>query len=124
MIEKLTGTISQLIGYELLEHEMDLEEDGITVQELFKALGIKIETTSDTIFEKVMEITQVHRYLSKKKILIFINACTYLTEDEVQQVVEYISLNNVDVLFLEQRVVQNRFQYILDENFYLSYEKA
>ena len=124
MIEKLTGTISQLIGYELLEHEMDLEEDGITVQELFKALGIKIETTSDTIFEKVMEITQVHRYLSKKKLLIFINACTYLTEDEVQQVVEYISLNNVDVLFLEQRVVQNRFQYILDENFYLSYEKA
>lgn len=124
MIEKLTGTISQLIGYELLEHEMDLEEDGITVQELFKALGIKIETTSDTIFEKAMEITQVHRYLSKKKLLIFINACTYLTEDEVQQVVEYISLNNVDVLFLEQRVVQNRFQYILDENFYLSYEKA
>ena len=60
----------------------------------------------------------------KKKLLIFINACTYLTEDEVQQVVEYISLNNVDVLFLEQRVVQNRFQYILDENFYLSYEKA
>ncbi|WP_224571442.1 type II-A CRISPR-associated protein Csn2 [Enterococcus faecalis] len=55
---------------------------------------------------------------------VFINACTYLTEDEVQQVVEYISLNNVDVLFLEQRVVQNRFQYILDENFYLSYEKA
>ena len=60
MIEKLTGTISQLIGYELLEHEMDLEEDGITVRELFKALGIKIETTSDTILKKLWKL---HKYI-------------------------------------------------------------
>ncbi|EAD8602388.1 type II-A CRISPR-associated protein Csn2, partial [Listeria monocytogenes] len=54
MIDKLTATISELIGYELLEHELDLEEDEITVIELFKALGIKIETKSDTIFEKLI----------------------------------------------------------------------
>ena len=50
MIDKLTATISELIGYELLDHELDLEQDEITVQELFKALGVQIETSSDTIF--------------------------------------------------------------------------
>ncbi|MGC3088820.1 hypothetical protein [Enterococcus faecalis] len=50
----------------MMEHEMDFEVDGITLQQLFKALVIKIETTRDTIFENVMENTQVLRYLSKK----------------------------------------------------------
>ena len=50
MIDKLTTTISELIDYELLDHELDLESDEITVLELFKALGVKIETHSDTIF--------------------------------------------------------------------------
>src|SRR5699024_10818662 len=68
MIDKLTTTISELIDYELLDHELDLESDEITVLELFKALGIKIETHSDTIFEKMLEILQVYKYLSKKKL--------------------------------------------------------
>lgn len=67
MIDKLTATIGELIGYELLDHELDLEQDEITVQELFKALGVQIETKSDTIFEKIFEILQIFKYLSKKK---------------------------------------------------------
>lgn len=66
MIDKLTSTISELINYELLEHELDLESDEITIIELFKALGIKIETKSDTIFEKLIECIQVFKNLSKK----------------------------------------------------------
>lgn len=120
MIDKLTATISELIGYELLEHELDLEEDEITVNELFKALGVKIETRSDTIFEKMIEIIQVYKYLSKKKLLIFLNTCSYLTHDEVDELQEYISLNNVDVFFVEPRKIEDVRQFILDEDFFLT----
>lgn len=53
MIEKLASTITELISFECLENELDLEYDEITVLELIKALGIKIETASDSIFEKM-----------------------------------------------------------------------
>lgn len=119
MIDKLTATISELINYELLEHELDLESDEITVMELFKALGIKIETTSDTIIEKLIEIVQVFKNLSKKKLLVFVNTCSYLTREELTELNNYISLYGVDVLYLEPRQVAEFKQYILDEDYFL-----
>ncbi len=122
MINKLTATISELIGYELLEHDLDLEEDEITVLELFKALGIRIETISDTIFEKLIEIIQIFKYLSKKKLLVLINVCSYLTEKERAELNNYISLYNAEVLFLEPREIRGLPQYILDEDYFLHIE--
>ncbi|MBF2600878.1 type II-A CRISPR-associated protein Csn2 [Listeria seeligeri] len=122
MIDKLTATISELIGYELLEHELDLEEDEITVIELFKALGIKIETKSDTIFEKIIEIVQVYKYLSKKKLLVFINVCAYLTKEELLELKRYISLNQVKVLFIEPRKIKEVSQIVLDLDYFLHVE--
>lgn len=120
MIDKLTSTISELIGYELLEHELDLECDEITVTELFKALGIKIETKSDTIFEKLLEIIQVFKNLTKKKLLVFINVCSYLTKEELTELKSYILLYNTRVLFLEPRNVFGFKQYVLDEDYFLN----
>ncbi|WP_407857347.1 type II-A CRISPR-associated protein Csn2 [Enterococcus hailinensis] len=120
MIDKLTSTISELINYELLEHELDLESDEITIIELFKALGIKIETKSDTIFEKLIECIQVFKNLSKKKLLVFVNTCSYLTPEELNELNNYISLYGVDVLYVEPRQVNGFKQYILDEDYFLA----
>ena len=83
MIEQLANTITELLSYECLENELDLEYDKITILELIKALGVKFETQSDTIFEKCFEILQVYNYLSKKKLLIFVNSGAYLTKNEM-----------------------------------------
>ncbi len=122
MIDKLTATISELIGYELLDHELDLEGDEITVLELFKALGIKIETRSDTIFEKLLELLQVYKYLSKKKLLVLINVYSYLTEEEISEVQDYISLYHMEVLFVEPRSIKGIKQFVLDKDYFLNLE--
>lgn len=122
MIDKLTATISELIGYELLDHELDLEQDEITVQELFQVLGIKIETSSDTIFEKIFEILQIFKYLSKKKLLIFINVATYLTIDELKSIQEYAELQQLSILFLERYKTSDFPQYVVDEDYFLCTE--
>ena len=67
MIEKLVATITELLAFECLENELDLEYDEITILELINALGVKVETLSDTPFEKMLEIIQVFKYLSKKE---------------------------------------------------------
>ena len=122
MVEKLAATITELIAFECLENELDLEYDEITILELIKALGVKIETQSDTIFEKCLEIIQVYHYLSKKRLLIFVNAGAYLTEDEMEKLLEYSCLTSQTVLFVEPRKLYDFPQYILDEDFFLNTE--
>ena len=122
MIEKLVLTITELLAYECLENELDLEYDEITILELIEALGVKVETISDTIFEKCMEIVQIFKYLSKKRLLVFINIAAYLSEKEIESLIEYISLNQLSVLFLEPRQVYNFPQFILDKDYFLNAE--
>ena len=122
MIEKLVVTITELLAYECLENELDLEYDEITILELIEALGVKIETVSDTVFEKCMEIVQVFKYLSKKRLLVFINVSAYLSEKEIESLIEYISLNQLSVLFIEPRQVYNFPQFILDKDYFLNAE--
>lgn len=124
IIEKLANSITELISYECLENELDLEYDEITILELIKALGVKIETQSDTLFEKCFEILQVFRYLTKKRLLIFVNSLSYFTNDEVEKIVEFINLSQLRVLFLEPRRVVNQTQYILDEDYFLLVEEV
>ena len=122
MLEKLVATITELIAFECLENELDLEYDEITILELIDALGVKIETLSDTVFEKSLEIVQVFKYLSKKKLLVYVNVSCYLSEHELAKLVEYIQLHNINVLFVEPRKVYDFPQYVVDEDYFLSCE--
>ena len=122
MIEKLVVTITELLAYECLENELDLEYDEITILELIEALGVKVETMSDTIFEKCMEIVQIFKYLSKKRLLVFINVAAYLSEKDIESLIEYISLNQLSVLFLEPRQVYNFPQFRLDKDYFFNAE--
>lgn len=122
MLEKLVATITELIAFECLENELDLEYDEITILELIDALGVKIETLSDTVFEKSLEIVQVFKYLSKKRLLVFVNVSCYLSEHELAKLVEYIQLHNINVLFVEPRKVYDFPQYVVDEDYFLSCE--
>ena len=122
MIEKLVATITELLAFECLENELDLEYDEITILELIDALGVKVETLSDTPFEKMLEIVQVFKYLSKKKLLVFINAIAYLSKDELVNLIEYIQLNQLRVLFVEPRKVYDFPQYVMDQDYFLNPE--
>ena len=122
MLEKLVATITELIAFDCLENELDLEYEEITILELIDALGVKIETLSDTVFEKSLEIVQVFKYLSKKKLLVFVNVSCYLSEHELAKLIEYIQLHNINVLFVEPRKVYDFPQYVVDEDYFLSCE--
>lgn len=118
-IERLSLKITEIMSHEILDHELDLEQDEIAILELFKILGIQIETRSDTIFEKIIEILQVYKFLSKKKILIFINVTIYLTKEEIVEIDRFVAMLNKPVLFIENREIAGVKQYVLDKDYFL-----
>lgn len=100
-IENLLQEVTNLVNAELLDFEIDLESDEITFPEVFKVLGVQVEIKSDTIFERMEEIIEVFKYLSKKKLLIFVNCGSYLTAKEVNYLQEYIGLHEISCLMLD-----------------------
>ena len=118
-IDSLVSLITDIIMAECLENELDIEYDEITLLELIKALGIRIETKSCTVFEKIFEILQIFKYLVKKRILVFVNSLSYFSKDEIYQILEYIKLLQADVLFLEPRQIKGIQQFILDKDYIL-----
>lgn len=118
-IDSLVSLITDIIMAECLENELDIEYDEITLLELVKVLGIRIETKSCTVFEKIFEILQIFKYLVKKKILVFVNSLSYFSKDEIYQILEYTKLLQVDVLFLEPKQIKEIQQFILDKDYIL-----
>ena len=114
-IDSLVSLITDIIMAECIENELDIEYDEITLLELIKALGVRIETKSCTIFE----ILQIFKYLVKKRILVFVNSLSYFSKDEIYQILEYTKLSQADVLFLEPRQIEGIQQFILDKDYIL-----
>ena len=112
-IDSLVSLITDIIMAECLENELDIEYDEITL------LGIRIETKSCTVFEKIFEILQIFKYLVKKKILVLVNSLSYFSKDEIYQILEYTKLLQADVLFLEPKQIKEIQQFILDKDYIL-----
>lgn len=121
-IDQLTTRVQEWISEELLEHELDLVCEEMSMVELFKALKIRITTQPESIFQKIMEILQIYKYLVKKKCLVFNNVGAYLTTTEMAELQEYISLCHMPVLFIEPRKIKGLKQTVLDQDYFLCEE--
>lgn len=121
-IEQLVNKLTALISFECLENEFDLEYDEITILEILKALGIKLETNSSSIFDRMLEIIQVFRCLPKMKLLVFVNCFSYLSVSEINSLQKYVLLQQINVLFLEPRKFKGIPQIVIDEDYYISFE--
>lgn len=123
-IERLLQDVTRLVNAELLDFDLDLESDEITFLEVLKSLGVQVEVESDTIFERLFEIIQVFKYLSKKKLLVLINTGVYFSSEEITAIVEYTKLQNVSLLLLDPCKISGVLDwYCLDNDYCLIHEK-
>ena len=121
-IEHLSANISDIIAEQLVESELMLTYDEITVLELIKALGVKIDDSSISHFDKLLDILKLFKYLSKKKLLIFVNVASYFSTEELGIIFEQIQLLQLEVWFLEPRKIEGFRQYCLDQDYVLMLE--
>ena len=56
-------------------------------------------------------------HFRKSKLICFVNTLAYITAKEIKELKEYISLSQLDVLFLEPRKVEGFRQALVDEDF-------
>lgn len=119
-VEKTIYDLMNLINEELIDHDLNLTTDEFNLQKIFKILGIHVEVMGLHLYDKILEIIEVYSYLNEKdKLLVFVNTLSYFTREEIEEIKNYISLNQVDVLFLEGREIEGTTDYYLDSDYFL-----
>ena len=117
-MENIINELSHLVELELIHFTLDLENSNFSLVDLFKLMKVKIATDIDSIFDKVMEIIRICKYLPKKRLLILVNAGTFLTQDQLIEIEEYVELHNYTVLLIYRHEFSGVVnQYIIDDDF-------
>lgn len=118
-IDLLLLKLGEMIHQEFIDYEVDLTQKEMTISLLFKLIKIRVDTQSTSIFKKMLEILHVFKHLSHKKLLVFNNICSFFTNEEIIEMVNYIQLLDMNVLFIEPNKNYVENQFVLDEDFYL-----
>ncbi|OFI50372.1 type II-A CRISPR-associated protein Csn2 [Floricoccus tropicus] len=119
-IHQLKNEISNLLIDEIIEYPLDLSFDEITNIELIKSLGVKINESSTSLYEKLIDILNLYKFLPNKELLILTNVSCYFSKDEMEELRRHSSLLGGKVLLVEPRKVYGFPQYMLDDDFYMS----
>ena len=105
--------LESICGYDI---EIDTAMD---VQQLFKALGVKMEGGEYDFSEKLAQYMKLMSELMGKKVLVFINIRSYLENEQIQELIKNAVYNEISLLFIEN--IQRDFSemkkyYIIDKD--------
>lgn len=115
--------LSEISGYFFdMEQEASIAltfEDEIDFLQLMKAVGIKAEDGEKDLLGRLEQYLKVIANLLHKKIIVFVNLTSYLTEQEIGELVLQADYLKIFIVLIESR--ENRFSfpakyYIIDKD--------
>ncbi|MDR0273163.1 MAG: type II-A CRISPR-associated protein Csn2 [Clostridiales bacterium] len=123
-VENLLTETTHLIAEEILDFEIDLEFEEITFAKLFHALAIQVEIETDTVFERLLDIVRIFKYLPRKEVLILVNCGSYLLPAEATELESCARLQNVKILMFDRIKIKGLSRcFVLDEDYVMLEEK-
>lgn len=85
-----------------------LQEMDITA--IFKVAEVKLETSYINLIEKVLDYLAIVEEFCCISFFIFVNLKCYLSDEEVEQVYNYVSYKKLHILLLENTMREKRFE--------------
>lgn len=82
----------------------------IDVTSLFKMVEIKLDTSYETLVEKLMDYCSIIQEFCNVSCLIILNIKCYLSDVELEQFYKFISYKKIDILLLENTVRENKLE--------------
>lgn len=109
--EKIEMTYAELVRYFNVQIFDDIEIDvsiseGYKLEDLFKLLKIKILDETSSIFERTQLILNVLHELGHHELIIFCGLGNWLSLEQYQLLIENVNLNQQQVLFLENKKIE------------------
>lgn len=93
--------------------------ENLNIIDLLKAFGVRIVDDSETFLEKIDQYIRVQAELLKRKLLIFVNPMSYMTQEQKREMELTAKYHKIGILFIDN--MQNDFTgntlyYIIDRD--------
>lgn len=85
------------------DFDVDLDYRDISIQDLIKSIGIKIDRTDSDILLNICDYFDTVSRYTKIKLFVVINIRDFLSGDEIVLLNQYLLYNKIHVLFIESK---------------------
>lgn len=117
-----TQEITQYISEYVLDLEQRTEyilqmENTLDMTMVLKSLSVKYEVMEESYLEKLVQYIKITSQLLKKKLYVFVNLRSYLTDEKMNQLIQEMTYQEIHVLFIENQertCVEGCMRYIID----------
>ncbi len=101
--------------------DYELIYDSLDYQNIFKAVNLHIDTETKNLASMIIDYMRISSDLSGTKLFIFVNLDNFLTDEDLIELQNFISYNNIIVFCLQnqlkRKLVENENLRIIDEDF-------
>lgn len=120
-LKKYFMKISNVLYDEIEYYNVDIDlNEEIDLVKYFKLAGIEFDNKYNNLIDKFIDILEIYSELYDQTI-IFINVLSYFSNEEIREILKYITYKKISVLFLENsynRSVYFENKYVIDDDFY------
>ena len=120
-LKKYFMKISNILYDEIEYYNVDIDlNEEIDLVKYFKLAGIEFDNKHNNLIGKFIDILEIYSELYDQT-MIFINVLTYFSNEEIREILKYITYKKISVLFLENsynRSVYFENKYVIDDDFY------
>lgn len=125
--EQMYEKTLELTAY-IHEYLMQLEQQtnyflsfdaSLEIPALLKAVGIKHEEMEEDFFERIIRYVKITVEILSIKVFVFVNIRSYLTDDQVQELIKEIRYQDAKILFMESQeraCLEGGMRYIIDRD--------
>ena len=107
---------------ELENYNLDYSyEMNIKIENYLKLLNLKILSSGESVFNKMIDLIEIYSELFSEHVIIFINIMSYLSDDELEEVLKYKRYKKLKCIFIENNFTRNVSvnKYIIDDDLYM-----
>ena len=94
-------------------------DDNLEIPALLKAVGIKHEEMEDDFFERIIRYVKIAVEVFSTKVFVFVNIRSYLTDEQIQELIKEIRYQEAKILFMESQekaCLEGGMRYIIDRD--------
>lgn len=109
MYSKMTNMESCLVNVIddlIYRSRFSLKMEEINYQELFKAAGIQFDYDKTSIVERLIEYMKITSELLDKKLFILVNLDSFLSGNDLLELIKFLSYNEIKVLALQNNITR------------------
>lgn len=119
---KSINKINELFIEELENYNLDFSyEMNIKIENYLKLLNLKVVSSGESVFNKIIDLIEIYSELFNEHVIIFINIMSYLSNDELEEVLKYKRYKKLKCIFIENNFTRNIIanMYIIDDDLYM-----